>query len=148
MKFIFHYGISQILVRHTKGGKLSYSVFYTLGGGGGCLLKIVFLQVLRTETPYDVLRSLHQQGVRDIKTEAEKQLLNQVVLTRYRGPKARKKSTSSVPVLGCLLFPVLLVRYNNRSYKIDDILFEESPKSTFLDSRTGKLVSEDFFLTF
>ena len=32
-------------------------------------------------------------------------------------------------------------RYNNRFYRIDDILFDESPKSKFFDSRTNAQAS-------
>ncbi len=35
----------------------------------------------------------------------------------------------------------MFCRYNNKFYKIDDILFDKSPKDTFFDARVGKDVS-------
>ncbi len=78
---------------------------------GGLLLQIdVSHRVLRTETARDLLVSLARQG-KDVKAEAEKALLGSSVLTRY----------------------------NNKSYKVDDIDFDGSPKSTFLDSKGNEV---------
>ena len=79
---------------------------------GGLLLQIdVSHRVLRTETVRDLLVNLAKQG-KDIKTEAEKALLGVSVLTRY----------------------------NNKSYKIDDVDFDSSPRSTFEDSSGNQVL--------
>ena len=45
-------------------------------------------------------------------------------------------------LLSCLIFPgtSVLTRYNNKTYKIDDLDFDSSPSSTFKNS-DGKDVS-------
>ena len=40
-----------------------------------------------------------------------------------------------------MLCPMAFFRYNNKFYKVDDILFNETPRSTFFDAREGKDVS-------
>jgi len=81
---------------------------------GGLMLQCdVSHRVLRTETVYDALKALEKTATKDLKTAAEKELLNAVVLTRY----------------------------NNKLYKIDDILWDNSPRDTFLDSRTNQHIA-------
>ncbi len=84
---------------------------------GGLFVQIdVSHRVLRTETVRDVLMNL-MKGGKDFKTEAEKQLLGASVITRY----------------------------NNKSYKIDDLDFESSPQSTFADAQGNKISYVDYY---
>jgi len=79
---------------------------------GGLLLQCdLSHRVLRTETVRDLLITLKKRGG-DLKTEAEKALLGASILTRY----------------------------NNTSYKIDDIDWNKSPKDTFTSAR-GETIS-------
>lgn len=79
---------------------------------GGLLLQCdVSHRVLRTETVRDLLIGLKKRGFSDIKSEAEKALLGISVLTRY----------------------------NNKSYKVDDLDWESSPKSTFKNEKGEEL---------
>ena len=68
--------------------------------------------MLRTETVLDVLSDLRKKGSRNLKDDGEKALLGCSVITRY----------------------------NNKTYKIDGIEFNENPKSNFTLS-TGQTIS-------
>jgi len=84
----------------------------------GVLLQLdVSHRVLRTETVRDFLNGLVKRGVQDLKSEAEKGLLGTSVLTRY----------------------------NNKSYKVDDIDFQMSPKSTFTNEKGEQLSYLDYY---
>lgn len=84
---------------------------------GGLLLQCdVSHRVLRTESVRDLLTSLRKKGG-DLKTEAEKALLGVSVLTRY----------------------------NNASYKVDDIDWNKSPESTFTNSKGETLSFIDYY---
>jgi len=84
----------------------------------GVLLQLdVSHRVLRTETVRDFLNGLVKKGIKDLKTEAEKGLLGTSVLTRY----------------------------NNKSYKVDDIDFQASPKSTFTNEKGEELSYMDYY---
>jgi len=84
----------------------------------GVLLQLdVSHRVLRTETVRDFLNGLVKRGVQDLKTEAEKGLLGISVLTRY----------------------------NNKSYKVDDIDFKSSPKSTFVNEKGEQLSYLEYY---
>nr|XP_053635445.1 protein argonaute-3-like [Cherax quadricarinatus] len=60
-------------------------------------------RILRTETCYDILADLHQMHRSNFKNMAVRALVGCIVLTRY----------------------------NNKSYRIDDIIFNQNPRSTF-----------------
>lgn len=84
---------------------------------GGLLLQCdLSHRVLRTETVRDLLLSLRKKGG-DLKTEAEKALLGVSVLTRY----------------------------NNMSYKIDDIAWDKSPKDTFVNARGERMSFAEYY---
>jgi len=84
----------------------------------GVLLQLdVSHRVLRTETVRDYLNGLVKRGVQDLKSEAEKGLLGTSVLTRY----------------------------NNKSYKVDDIDFQMSPKSTFTNEKGEQLSYLEYY---
>jgi len=84
----------------------------------GLLLQLdVSHRVLRTETVRDFLAGLKRRGVTDLKSEAEKSLLGTSVLTRY----------------------------NNKSYKVDDIDFNSSPKDSFTNEKGEKLTYVDYY---
>nr|AZB49329.1 piwi-like protein [Halisarca dujardinii] len=68
-------------------------------------------RVLRDETALEFFYSLYEQSAATFQTEATRQLLGSVVLTRY----------------------------NNKTYRVDDIAWDKNPESTFIDS-TGKPV--------
>ena len=91
---------------------------------GGLLLQAdVAHRVLRTETARDLLVKIHKKcagggsAAASAKQEAEKQLLGTSVLTRY----------------------------NNKSYIIDDIDFDSSPKSTFENERGESVSYLDYY---
>ena len=76
--------------------------------------------MLRTETVKDFILSLgSKKGVRpgDLKSEAEKALLGTSILTRY----------------------------NNKTYKIDELDFESSPKSTFTNEKGEQVSFIDYY---
>ena len=58
---------------------------------------------MRFETVYSILQTIERDRVPDIKTAFSKEIIGTVVLTRY----------------------------NNRTYRIDDVLFDLNPRSTF-----------------
>ena len=64
---------------------------------------IVSCQVMRFDTVYSILQSKERDRVPEIKTAFSKEIIGTVVLTRY----------------------------NNRTYRIDDVRFDLSPRSTF-----------------
>jgi len=85
---------------------------------GGLLLQCdVSHRVLRTETVRDVLTMLRRKGGSDLKTAAEKELLGISVLTKY----------------------------NNLSYKIDDINWDMNPESTFTNSKGETMSFIDYY---
>jgi aubergine-like protein len=73
-------------------------------------------RVLRTENVRDFLMNLNKKGG-NIKVEAEKALLGTSVLTSY----------------------------NNKTYKIDDLDFQSSPKSTFTNEKGEKISYLDYY---
>jgi len=84
---------------------------------GGLLLQCdISHRVLRTETVRDALTALKKRGG-DLKTEAEKALLGVSILTRY----------------------------NNASYKIDDIDWSMNPESTFTNSKGETMSFIDYY---
>jgi aubergine-like protein len=84
---------------------------------GGLLLQCdVSHRVLRTETVRDLILNLRKKGG-DLKSEAEKALLGVSVLTRY----------------------------NNNSYKIDDLDFDQNPESTFANSKGETLTYVEYY---
>jgi len=85
---------------------------------GGLLLQCdVSHRVLRTETVRDVLTMLRKKGAADLKSAAEKELLGVSVLTKY----------------------------NNLSYKIDDINWDMNPESTFTNSKGETMSFIDYY---
>lgn len=74
-------------------------------------------RVLRTETVRDLLVDLHQRKVANFKAEAEKQLLGSIILTRY----------------------------NNKTYRIDEIDFEKNPMDCFSRSNGEKISYVDYY---
>lgn len=73
----------------------------------------------------------HKTGFQDAAT---KQLVGCVVLTRYVPPSHDCHVTSHATLTHWWS------RYNNRTYRIDDIAWDKNPLSTFMD-HTGKAVS-------
>lgn len=73
-------------------------------------------KIMRVETVYDVLNRIRKEE-RDYKNAAEKALLGSTVLTDF----------------------------NNKTYRIDDIRWDESPKNTFPHSTMGDVSFADYF---
>ena len=85
---------------------------------GGLYLQLdVAHRVLRTETVRDAFVTLKKRGASSFKTEAEKTVLGQTVITKY----------------------------NNKSYKIDDIEFNETPMTEFTLASGTKLSFYDYY---
>lgn len=80
--------------------------------GGLMLLFDVSHRLLRTDSALDFLYELYSMHKDRFQDEATKQLVGSVVLTRY----------------------------NNRTYRVDDILWEKNPQSTFT-SHSGEAIS-------
>eukprot|EP00095_Tigriopus_kingsejongensis_P011291 maker-scaffold14_size734282-snap-gene-2.24 protein:Tk11291 transcript:maker-scaffold14_size734282-snap-gene-2.24-mRNA-1 annotation:"piwi-like protein 1" len=84
---------------------------------GGLQLQIdVSHRVLRKETAYDAIKAIAARKG-DIKNEAEKGLLGATILTRY----------------------------NNKTYRIDDIDWVANPLSTFTDSKGGEISYVEYY---
>jgi len=85
---------------------------------GGLLLQLdISHRVLRTETVRDFFANMRKRGITDLKSEAEKALLGTSVLTRY----------------------------NNKSYKVDDIDFNSSPKDSFTNEKGEEMSYLDYY---
>lgn len=86
---------------------------------GGLLLQLdASFRVLRTQTVNDLFRSIKNKAqLADFKAEVEKQLIGTSVLTRY----------------------------NNRSYVVDDIDYQSSPKDTFTNDKGEKMSYIDYY---
>jgi len=86
---------------------------------GGMLLQCdTVSRVLRTETVLDLLKSIHSKsGAANLKTESEKALLGQSVLTRY----------------------------NNKSYTVDEIDFNSSPMTSFTNHLGQTMTFFDYY---
>lgn len=80
--------------------------------GGMMLLCDVSHRLLRTETCYDLMHQLYLKRKDRFQEECKKQLVGNIVLTRY----------------------------NNKTYRIDDIAFDQNPTSTFT-FHTGEQMS-------
>ncbi|ESO83925.1 hypothetical protein LOTGIDRAFT_210915 [Lottia gigantea] len=88
--------------------------------GGLMLLLDASHRVLRTETVLDVMQAVVRNNPKGFKDEITKLVLGNIVLTRY----------------------------NNKTYKIDDLLWDKSPQSTFPASKTGQEISfVDYYKT-
>ena len=80
---------------------------------GGLMLSLdVSFKVLRSQTARDLLVDIHKQDKNKVVENAQKALIGAIVLTRY----------------------------NNKTYKIDDVEFNSSPSSKFTDHR-GKTIN-------
>ena len=73
--------------------------------GGVMLCLDVSHKVLRSSTAYDLLQDVYKKDKDNLRVNAVKALLGAVVLTKY----------------------------NNRTYKIDDVDFDQNPLSTFIN---------------
>lgn len=71
--------------------------------GGMMLLCDVSHRLLRTETVYEFLNELYQRKKERFEEETKRQLVGNIVLTRY----------------------------NNKTYRIDDVAFDQNPRCTF-----------------
>nr|XP_053635446.1 piwi-like protein 2 [Cherax quadricarinatus] len=74
-------------------------------------------RILRTETCYDILADLHQMHRSNFKNMAVRALVGCIVLTRY----------------------------NNKSYRIDDIIFNQNPRSTFTNYKGEEISYMDYY---
>lgn len=74
-------------------------------------------RVLRTSTALEMLRDIHKRDPMNFATNAKRQLINTVILTRY----------------------------NNRPYRVDDIDFVNKPTATFEKADGTKVSYVDYF---
>ena len=94
---------------------------------GGLMLNCdVSHKVLRSQTARDLLVDIHKQDKNKVVENAQKALIGAIVLTRY----------------------------NNKTYKIDDVDFNASPSSKFNDHKgktihgeVKKMTEHNYFLT-
>ncbi|KAK2566274.1 Piwi-like protein 2 [Acropora cervicornis] len=106
--------------RKTDGSKVTVTVTLTrisyetppAETGGMMLLCDVSHRLLRTETVYDFIYELYHRKRDRFEEETKKQLVGNIVLTRY----------------------------NNKTYRIDDVAFDQNPKCTFT-FHTGEQMS-------
>ena len=74
-------------------------------------------RVMRTRTVLDIITDIFTKNKDAYQEEAKKQLVGSYVVTRY----------------------------NNRTYKVDDIDFEMNPKSEFIDHLNNSVSFEDYY---
>lgn len=85
---------------------------------GGVMLQCdVSHRVLRTESALDIINDIRKRNTSDFQTDCKKALIGAIVLTRY----------------------------NNKSYRIDDLDFSKSPKSTFTNSRGIEMTFLEYY---
>ena len=87
--------------------------------GGVMLCLDVSHRVLRTNTAYDLLNDVYKKDKDNIHVNAQKALMNSIVLTRY----------------------------NNKTYKVDDIDFEKNCLSTFIDYNGHEKTFMEYYKT-
>ena len=75
-------------------------------------------KVLRTSTAYDLLQDVYKKDKDNLQVNAVKALLGSVVLTKY----------------------------NNKTYKVDDIAFDENPLSTFIDHNGEEKTYVEYYM--
>ncbi|KAK3859535.1 hypothetical protein Pcinc_034359 [Petrolisthes cinctipes] len=85
--------------------------------GGLMLVVDVSHRVLRTETTYQALTDIYHMHSSEFKPKAIQALVGCIVLTRY----------------------------NNRTYRIDDILFDQNPLSTFTNYKEEEMKYVDYY---
>lgn len=74
-------------------------------------------RVLRTSTALELLRDIHRQDPNNFKDNAKRQIIGSVILTRY----------------------------NNRPYRVDDIDFKGNPQNTFTKADGTEISYLDYF---
>lgn len=85
--------------------------------GGFMLQTNVSHKMLRTDTVMDMLVELFRTNQHEFQSEATKQIVGNVVMTRY----------------------------NNKTYRVDDIQWDSNPQSTFTDRRGGEVAYVDYY---
>ena len=122
---------------------------------GGLMLNLVFLvveiqhiliyyshqdvshKVLRSQTAYDLVSSSSSAiALPDLILIAYMQITDCL---------ARKGADPKADVLKALLGAVVITRYNNKTYKVDDIDWTETPSSTFIDENGRKKSFIDYY---
>lgn len=79
--------------------------------GGFMLQTNVSHKMLRTDTVMDMLLEIYKSNPKNLQSVAVKEIVGHVVMTRY----------------------------NNQTYRVDDIVWEENPRSCFEDRRGNKI---------
>jgi len=108
---------SQVLERHGLEIWPGYSVSVDEMEGGILLHCDTSNRVMRTRTVLDIITDIFTKNKDAYQEEAKKQLVGSYVVTRY----------------------------NNRTYKVDDIDFEMNPKSEFIDHLNNSVSFEDYY---
>ena len=94
-------------------------------------------KVLRSQTAYDLVSS-----------SSTAIALPDLILIAYMQMSdclARKGVDLKADVLKALLGAVVITRYNNKTYKVDDINWTETPSSTFIDENGRKKSFIDYY---
>ena len=94
-------------------------------------------KVLRSQTAYDLVSSSSTAiALPDLILIAYMQITDCL---------ARKGADLKADVLKALLGAVVITRYNNKTYKVDDIDWTETPSSTFIDENGRKKSFIDYY---
>ena len=94
-------------------------------------------KVLRSQTAYDLVSSSSSAiALPDLILIAYMQIMDCL---------ARKGADPKADVLKALLGAVVITRYNNKTYKVDDIDWTETPSSTFIDENGRKKSFIDYY---
>ncbi|XP_025066148.1 piwi-like protein 2 [Alligator sinensis] len=94
-----------------------YSASIRRTDGGLFLLADVSHKVIRNDSVLDVMQAIYQQSRENFQDECTKQLLGNIVITRY----------------------------NNRTYRIDDIEWSKTPKDSFTTSDGKEITFIDYY---
>ena len=70
---------------------------------------------------------------------------NSLLILFCRGVASKNKRGDQNAIKAALIGNVVLTRYNNKTYKIDDMLFDSSPKSTFTNSRGETMTYIEYY---
>ncbi|CAJ1068159.1 piwi-like protein 2 [Xyrichtys novacula] len=114
-----HYdpGSAAVLVKHRLQVWPGYSTCIKHTDGGLYLNVDVSHKVLRNDSVLDVMNTLYQQSKQNFQDECAKELLGSIIITRY----------------------------NNRTYRIDAIEWNKSPKDTFTLMDGTKTTFVDYY---
>ncbi|MCP4678173.1 MAG: hypothetical protein GY854_22200 [Deltaproteobacteria bacterium] len=101
-------------------------------------------KLLRTDSVLDFLLELYKtEGRERFKETATQELVGMSVMTR-----SVLRSSSFIPILlsSSIAFPLLFFsRYNNKMYRVDDILWDDNPLHEFEQSDGTRISLRDYY---